>query len=609
MNSVKLFLYLLLISLHVNAVEIDERSTQFELLSHASVYIDETGALSKEEIEKHLFTKNSQEVLSLGFVPDTTLWIRFKLSNATDKTLHKIIEYDNPEVEELSFFYEGREFHTSMLHVDKNRIGLHPTLEISLAPNESQTLTIRAHSEMTSLMAKVVLWEREDFIRSDAAHKTALLIFFAAIGVLFMYNFFILVFTRDKAYMYYIIYLASSMLFLSLNYGMVQYYLFGDTLTVLLTKASMAVASLVGMSIILFSREFLNTRRFKKIDFVLKFYLILLPLLSILSYSNLVLNMNVSMVMVPLIFIIFVGIYAWIHGEKQAKYYVIGWTAVQVSLTLVALKYLGVYDVTLHIKYIVEVAFVIEAIFFSIALAHRIQLTTDAKITSDRKLIAFQIEQQERLHELVKEKTEDLRRSLEEKELLYRELNHRVKNNLAMMLSLVKLQRLRSKSDETKKALETTKNRINAIAQLYEALRVQQNRYDIDAQSYFEDIVKAAVQGFSNKVAVTYDIRCKIDVQRLIYCGLILNELITNSLKYAFGDGSGVIAISLAKQGDTVTFCVEDDGKGIDKQKHDTLGMEIVKALTIKQLYGTIEIDTGKAGTKITIIWSENAKS
>ncbi|MEA1919846.1 MAG: 7TM diverse intracellular signaling domain-containing protein [Campylobacterota bacterium] len=604
MNCVKIFLYLLLISLHVNAVEIDEKSTQFGLLSHASVFIDETGTLSKEEIESHLFTKNSQEVLSLGFVPEKTLWIRFELSNSTDKRLHKIIEYDNPEVEALSFFYEGREFHASMLHVDKSRIGLHPTLEITLAPHESKTLTISAHSEMTSLMAKLLLWEREDFIRSDAAHKTALLIFFAAIGVLLMYNFFILVFTRDKAYMYYVIYLASSMLFLSLNYGVVQYYLFSDAWTALLTKASMAVASMVGISIILFSREFLHTWYFKRIDTVLKAYVVLLALLSLLSYDNWVFDMNVSVVMLPLIFIIFVGIYAWMRGQRQAKYYVFGWAAVQISLTLVALKYLGVFDVTLQMKYLVEVAFVIEAVFFSIALAHRFKLIAEQKTEADRKLIDFQHKEQEKLQNMVAEKTEELRNSLEEKELLYRELNHRVKNNLAMILSLIKLQISRSNNEETLSNLESTKNRIHSISHLYEVLNLQGNATKIDTHEYFRNIVKMIMINFDKEITIECDITVNLNIQELIYCGLILNELVTNAYKYAF-EKSGTLSISLKKDEDMTRLHVKDDGIGFNDKNNQSLGLEIVRTLAKKQLRGTLDIDS-QSGTEVTIQWREH---
>ncbi len=610
MNKLKLFLYFFLILLnqgtltHVNALEIDEKSTNIDILSHAYLYLDETNMLSKEQVQIKDFTKNSEDILGLGFVPNVALWIRVRLTNISDKSLSKIIEYDNPEAEELLFFDEKKVSQEGMFHIDKSRLGLHPSLRITLEPYQEKTYYIKAHSKITSLVAKLVLYNVEDFIQRDMAHKNILLIFFAAIFILLIYNLMLFIFTKDRAYLYYILYLSGIILFQAMNSGVAQYYIFSSELSIVLTKASMAISSFLSITIILFTREFLHTKRFKKIDIFLKVYLYMLPILSVLSFDNYLFDMNIIVLLFPLIGSIGIGIYAWMQGEKQAKYYVLGWSIVQISLILILLKYLSVYDVTQSFKYIIEVAFVFEALLFSIALAHRIKIISEQKSIADKKLILFQREEKQRLQKLVNEKTEDLQLALDEKNVLYKELNHRVKNNLQMILSLVKLQIFRATTDEVKEQLVSTKNRINSIAHLYEILNLQKNSIQVDTKEYFRNIVKTVAVHFDKEVSINYDIHYNLTVQELIYCGLILNELITNSYKYAF-TSSGNIMISLEKEEQFITMCIEDDGSGFIKKDRHSLGLEIVETLVKKQLQGNLDLHVN-SGTKVIIKWEEN---
>ena len=249
-------------------------------------------------------------------------------------------------------------------------------------------------------------------------------------------------------------------------------------------------------------------------------------------------------------------------------------------------------------------AFILEALLFSMALAHRINILSEEKSKLDKKLIYFQKEEQERLKTLVNQKTKDLTFALEEKNILYQELNHRVKNNLQMILSLIRLQISKTKSTDTKNELNITKNRINSISHLYEILYLQDNTSQIKTLKYFENIIENIRQNFNKEIQIVYKIEYNLDRDNLVYNGLILNELVTNSFKYAFKN-KGQIEISLYKKEKIIYMIIQDDGVGFEQSYNNSLGLIIVKTLVQKQLYGKIEIDSS-SGTKTTISWKDD---
>lgn len=597
------FLFLLFLPLH--ALEIDQTDSDISIFKNASIYFDKNGSYTKNELNKIPFKKNNTESLSFGFVPHATLWIKFTLQNKTAKPLKKIIEYSDAITEEL-YFYDGNKIlKDGMWHIPHNRTSIYPSFTIILKPHEKRTYYMQAHSNISTLIAKLSLFSTNEFIKHDYERKSYLFVFFAILFTLLLYNMMLLIFTKDKAYLYYILYIFSVIFFQANYLGVAQLYFFSNTIASLVAKGSLLYISFMIISIILFTREFLNTKNFPKLDKTMLSYLYFAPPIAILGFNNYLFNMNIVILFVPLgILVAFSGFYALYKGVKQAKYYVIGWSFVIVSLILTNLRTMGLFNFEHYFAYFNELAFALEALLFSIALAHRIKIANDAKNKSDAKLIKFQNEQNEKLEHLVHEKTKHLSIALEEKELLYRELNHRVKNNLQMILSLIKLQISQTKNNVTTAELEVTKNRINSISKLYESLYLQQEDTHHSTSKYFKQIVENLKQNSPSNVQVVYNINFNLSLDNTVYCGLILNELVTNSFKHAFKQ-NGIIEISLFKKVDTIYFIIQDNGIGFVQSKHNSLGLVIVDTLVQKQLLGECKIESDN-GTKVTIKWKDN---
>jgi len=604
MKKIIQLLAIFIITLNLQALDINETSSNIAILSNSLIYIDKTNSFSKNEILKQNFTPNTQTSLGLGIVPNTALWIKFTLKNTTDKELTKILEYANPETEDLYFYDENNTILDGMFHHSQSRFSLNPIFKIQLKAYEEKTYLIKAHCKISTLIAKLTLWNETDFLHYDYKHTIFIFIFFAVIITLLFYNLMLFVFTKDMAYFYYIIYLTAMLFFEAVYLGFAQLYFFTNAMSIFVTKGTIGYISMLLVPIILFTMEFLHTKKNFKIHFILKAYLYLLPVVTILSFDNFFFDLNIMVIFFPLAFtLIFTALHAYSNGVKEAQYYLLGWSALIISLNISVYESMGGDLVFGDFAYANEIAFMFEAFMFSIALAHRIKIISQAKTNADKKLIKFQQEEQNRLKILVASKTKDLQSSVDEKEILYKELNHRVKNNLGMILSLIKLQINQSNIENTREELTRTKDRINSISKLYELLHIKEGDGDFSTQTYFGNIIRSIEENFHAQIKIECDIQYNINLNNSVYCGLILNELVTNSLKYAFKN-SGIIKISTSILKGEVTMVIEDNGIGFNEREGSSLGLTIVNTLAQKQLHGHVNIRS-KDGTKTTITWKE----
>lgn len=205
---------------------------------------------------------------------------------------------------------------------------------------------------------------------------------------------------------------------------------------------------------------------------------------------------------------------------------------------------------------------------------------------------------------------ETIRNSLKEKVILLKEIHHRVKNNLQIVSSLLSLQSTLSDNSGVKEELRDSRDRIKAMALLHETLYASENLGKIDPEIYFRSIVNSLTQSYiraKQEIVTTIKVDEKIkdvDMDFAIPCGLIINELVSNSIKYAFPDGSGHIVISFDKQeGSGIRLSIKDDGiglpAGLNYREIDSLGLQIVHLLA-EQMNGSVEVDTSE-GTEFKI--------
>jgi len=209
-----------------------------------------------------------------------------------------------------------------------------------------------------------------------------------------------------------------------------------------------------------------------------------------------------------------------------------------------------------------------------------------------------------------KQAEEKIMASLVEKETLLKEVHHRVKNNMQVISSLLRLQEGRVKDKDSAALLRDSQNRIQSMSLVYNKLYQSQNLASIDTTDYIKELTAGIVKSYTvNPSRVTINVapnNVLLDVDLAIPCGMVVNELVTNSLKYAFPDNrKGQISISLKEDDKGLELVVSDDGvgipEGINPASTATLGIKLVTNLVQDQLGGEMELDRTHGTTfKIT---------
>ena len=212
----------------------------------------------------------------------------------------------------------------------------------------------------------------------------------------------------------------------------------------------------------------------------------------------------------------------------------------------------------------------------------------------------------------------ELRKLYQEQRTLLRETNHRIKNNLHLVATLIEMQAKTTENTQVERALTETVNRLHSLMLLHDQLYIAQGLTELSFSEYIKNLVGSLKASFDVK-----DVQFSISVPDInmssfaaIHCGLIVNELVTNSLKYAFPSSfSGKKKISISMEilsDDFFNLVVKDNGVGIEKDNlktdaNERLGFKLLNMLS-KQLSGNISVDSAK-GTTFTITFTDNVIS
>jgi PAS domain S-box-containing protein len=201
-----------------------------------------------------------------------------------------------------------------------------------------------------------------------------------------------------------------------------------------------------------------------------------------------------------------------------------------------------------------------------------------------------------------------IKNSLQEKEMLIRETYHRVKNNLMVISSLLDLQARYIEDIETQNIFRDSQNRARSMAIIHEKLYQTTDLKWINFAEYIQKLAMELFEtysGQSNNIKIDFNLENhELDTETSIPLGLIVNELISNSLKHAFADGrKGLIKIKFYRENEKYVLVISDDGIGLPDdfkiENVDSLGLTIVNSL-VSQLNGEMSIG-GTQGTKFTI--------
>ena len=227
------------------------------------------------------------------------------------------------------------------------------------------------------------------------------------------------------------------------------------------------------------------------------------------------------------------------------------------------------------------------------------RMVTEDNLRVTQEELEASIEEHKATEDNLKITQQSLEKSLSEKEMLVREVHHRVKNNLAVIQSLLSPQASSISDEKTKGLLDESRNRVRAMGMIHESLYKSPNLTTVNFSEYLRALVMQVFRSYRG-AGLSVKLRMVIpdvtlDINTIIPCGLIVNELVTNALKYAFPGGRiGELFVGIegsAKEG--LALIVKDDGvgmpDGLDLDESQSLGMRIISSLS-GQIGARVEI-------------------
>lgn len=557
-----------------------------DILKTSEVFIDKNATYTIDTIhnakfepfDKYAYPYSKISKIHRGYT-DETLWIKFTIMNKTMKNIQKVLVVDNHMLDKITLFTSTNHlFKSETVGVLNNRNFDEKILQfyfnIDLEPQESKSYYLQVSSISSAVYFSLQLIEKKQLLVNEIIHQIILGSFFSAITILVIYNLFIFFFTKEISYFYYSMYI-----FLT-TWNHISYTSFGLYLLPVGFEKVDAYFTIYYLCLtvifaILFSKEFINLKKYKVLNFLATLVIVIsLFFILITSKSFYPLGLVSFTLLLALTFILLVSYYLFYKKEPNAKYFIIGWSIAIFGWLMLGNRQFGYWTLLDIYPYFYELTVLLEAILFSIALSAKIN------------------------------KTKELEISVQKSEILTKELHHRVKNNMQFIISMYRLKLSKYMDEKLSSILNEIELTIQAMSATHEMLYSKTNLAKIDTKEYFESLIERISKSFDLKeIKVKTDIDTKLGIDASITLGIILNELITNSLKYAFKEGKGIISIQLYKKDKNYKFIYRDNGIGFDTVDHTkSFGTRIITNLVNDDLKGTIEHVSHK-GIVYTISW------
>ncbi len=594
---IRYIILLFLLFFNLLAYDITSKSDSTALLPYAKIYIAKKD-ISFNLIKNKHFKQIGKHHINFGFNPDDRVWVKFALCNKTDNNISKVLLLDNPLLEKVIFYSDKNGYIAT-----KGLLGTHnvkvimPSVTLNLKPHEKITFYINIVNKTTTLEFGLYLKSKKLFLKQDKFEQNFILFFLGLLCAFIVYSLFLFLYTKNKSYALYSFYLFM-LLFQQMTYiGYLPMYA-PSWFTRLDNLMVVPKISLMIIAAALFAKSFLKTYKFKIIDNIYNIFIytliVLMPIVGAPYFYK-----PVPVIIIGFLFVLFntySGIYIYKHGNKQARFFILGWIFLIIGYVVMIFDSLGLFSAMYKFPELIMFLTFLEALFLLLAFVDEINILTDQKNLLTKKLIDEMYRRHELVEEEVKIKTKELKNALEDKVILLREVNHRVKNNLQMILSILRLQK--NDIDDTNSLMQLTKleNRINAISKTHQILCQNSEFNSIEMYDYIYTLCNDIKKSYDmENISIEISTNVSMSLKKAVYVGLVINELISNSLKHAFKQKNGKIMLELSIKNDSFLLEVHDNGTKKSRSRHrDSLGLSLIQALVEKQLAGELKYKIGQ---------------
>ena len=574
-------------------------------------YVDTKGTLTLEEVQTlkrqgSRFHTIDIHKANFGYQEDV-YWLTTTISNPTTRNKKLILELPYPGIDHLQVYVlKKEEVAEEIIMGDRVPFASRPidyagfAIPLLIPASDDIELFIRVETSGTMALS-MELKEPALFFSKANTMSLILGLYFGAVLIMLVYNLILFVYLKDISYFNYVAFhFFLFILQFSLN-GLGYQYLWPNFPDVNRFIIPLTM-NLAGIFVITFFMSFLRTRLVvPRIHNYLKYYLqiqiaLLITALFIPFRMEAVILSYIALTTILLL--LGIAIYIFMRTRsKEAKFYLVAWGMFLGGSLLTVLQNNGYIPSTPVTIYASQAGVLMELSLLSIGLAYRYKEMHGKLLKKDAQLRQLNTSLEEKVHERTKdvyEKNRQLAREVANKKTLLRELYHRVKNNLQVIASLLSLQASRIDDPHYKEIFRQNQQRIKSMFLLHEHLYQSGSLDVIDMENYVQTLVQE-IQGSYSAEHITFDVTCsdvELDLERAILSGLIINELVTNAVKYAFkGINDPRITLRLFQEGTKIILEIRDNGIGMESDSvagEKSLGKKIVNTLVTLQLKGEI---------------------
>lgn len=574
-------------------------------------YHDETRSYSIEQIiaeDEPLFRAHLDPIRA-KFPAEASVWMKVRLANSSDAEVTRIVKFLDIRLDRMDIYDADGNFlrsegdrvpFSNRVHKDAQI-----AIDVTAAPRSETVYYLNLLNE-DKADASYLIYDEEGYKEHILIKKMVHAFFFGTLSIMLLYNFMLYLFIREIAFLQYVLYHVVLLIAMLYYNGIVVEYFHPEAAGLNggnVPRFWMFLAVILATE---FLRSFLQVKiHTPRLDKGLLFFIYLNLAMLVLDFfgiSKMIHSQIGVILMMPLsVYLLYVGFYhAMVKKRTIAIFYVLGWFIMMLSIIITGLLSLGLIPRNEVSSYMFQIGSFTEVALLSMGLAYRYNETQKAIIYKDRQLkeINANLEAtiRERTTELANE-VEQTRSLLDDREILFKELYHRVKNNLQMLTSILSMQLRRVDDEASKGALQEFIGRIKSLALLHEKLQSSDKLDRINMQEYLQSLLQE-VKNANPFGKLEFELKSEdiyLTVDQVTPIGLIINELASNSFKHAFENiEQPKIAVHLKESGSThLELFYSDNGVGVTELDNaKSLGTVLIDTLGRSQLKGEIAIET-----------------
>lgn len=543
---------------------------------------DSSNELNIQEIaNSNDFQKHSNK-FSLGYLKDT-IWIKVDLKNKSSKE-DFILSLNEHFYEKANMHYFDKS--ENLWKTLKNGV-FTPIKErnietsklafnFKIQQNSSQTIFVELKAKYP-YFGNIAVYSKDYFFASRILNIDSFFILqFGILLIIIIFNLFLWISLKEKVYIYYVGYTFFALVYLINISGLLIYFDLQHYMYKLHFSVSLCIIFLA-----LFSIEYFEANKyFKASVFVIKILILLLFVFAFMmvavSYSpwNNFMNHIITLILITLI-VSSIKIYK--KGQYFLKYYIFAISIYFTSVIIFILFLMGIIEYNYFNRYAYIYCLSLEIIVFALILSNRYNIIKNEQIKTQNELISLQINQNKLLENEVEKKTLKLTKLVKERELLVKEVFHRVKNNFHVITAFLWFE---SKKDDNKHRFTELINRIKSMSLIHEYLCNSKDLIDINLKEYIDELVKTIIQTYSiPTLKINTNIEnINLEFENIMSLGVVVNEIISNSIKHHPKEKAIILDINCYKKSDSVILIIVDNGLGFDENIQKTgLGLELIK--------------------------------